>query len=431
MQEILDIFTRIAAIPHCSGRAEALRDYLVDFAEACGKTAATDAAGNVMVASPQSRVTLQCHYDMVCIGKAPEIATVIEAGWMRAEESSLGADNGMGVAIMLSLMQSGVGADYLFTNDEEIGLIGANNLDLEIRTPYLLNLDSEELGEIFIGCAGGEDLYASGPIARVMPAEPSDVYRITGSAPGGHSGVNIADDLPNAITLVSEAVVNNPAMQLIRMTGGERINAIPRRCEALASLPAGQEAVCKVEGVTMQKIEMSNRPYIRNGRQLAGWLFAFGHGVRAWNRDLDLPQSSINLAQVHADADEAACRVAMSARAMDNGDLARLVHQGRVGWEACGFSVRTEGKYPAWKPEVSEFAQLIRDVYAQEVPGAGYAAIHAGLECALFAIRETLQIASIGPTILEPHSDRERVDLDSVVAIAKIVRNVIEKLQHS
>ncbi len=427
IEKIEKIFKKITDLPHCSGDTSQLRKYIKDVAEEFGYSVHEDRAGNVMAYGSNSKITLQSHYDMVCIGRAPKIEIVVEEGWMKAKESSLGADNGIGVAIMLWLMQQNAPADFLFTNDEEIGLVGAANLELKIETPYLLNLDSEEVGKVYIGCAGGEDIYLKKRTEYFVPESAGERYIISADAPGGHSGVNIAQNIPNAITEVCSVIVQNEAMQVAKIEGGERINAIPAHAEAEVWMPHGYEPKIGSAYVSVRKLDTLQVPLLSNGRKLAKALFGFAHGVRGWNGDLDLPQSSINLAKV--DMREGMIEVALSARAMSNGELERLVTQSVAGWEALGFEAATEGKYPAWSPEVNDFSERVLQIYRRILPEASFAAIHAGLECALFAKRfKDLQIASIGPTILDPHSDREKVYMKSVEKVVDVVESLISDL---
>ncbi len=427
IEKIEKIFEKITKIPHCSGETSELKSFIKKFASDCGYSVKYDGAGNVMAYGSNAEVTLQSHYDMVCIGRAPKIETVVEDGWMRAKESSLGADNGMGVAMMLYLMERGTAADFLFTNDEEIGLVGAANLELDIRTPYLLNLDTEEEGRVYIGCAGGEDIYLQKPIRRFEPSVTGVRYSLVSKAPGGHSGVNIAENIPNAITELASVIARNEAMQILSIEGGERINAIPARAEAKVWMPEGHEPLIDTPCVTAEPIDTLSRPLIEEGRNLARALFGFAHGVRGYNSDLNLPQTSVNLAGVETKEDR--IEVALSARAMSNNDLSRLVDQCAAGWEALGYESRTEGKYPAWPPRINDFSKKVLRAYRKHYPEASYAAIHAGLECALFAKRyPELKIASIGPTILDPHSDRERVDLRSVERVMAVVESLLSDL---
>jgi len=132
-----------------------MRDFILSFARECGYKHKTDKAGNILCYQRKRDIALQSHYDMVCVGKAPNIEIIERDGFLSAKNSSLGADNGIGVSLMLWLMKNGYEAEYLFTNDEEIGLLGASKISLNIKSKYLINLDSEKSGEIFVGCAGG------------------------------------------------------------------------------------------------------------------------------------------------------------------------------------------------------------------------------------------------------------------------------------
>jgi dipeptidase D len=429
VEEILQLFLEITKIPHCSGDTEAMRSHIMKIGKENGYRVECDDAGNLMAYAKKSRLTLQSHYDMVCIGAAPRIETVVKDGWMAAKGSSLGADNGMGVAMMLYLIKKKTEADFLFTNDEEIGLIGANRLELPIRTPYLLNLDSEELGKIYIGCAGGEDIHVQKRISTVSPQKSGKWFKLRAAAPGGHSGVNIADGIPNAVTELCGVIYNAPSMMLHSLNGGERINAIPAHAEAIVQIPEDETLRVENPDIDIETLPSADRELIKEGRTLVSSIFGFAHGVRAWNRELDLPQSSINLAEVSTKGGKV--EISLSARSMANDDLNHLVARTIAGWEALGFSCDTEGKYPAWKPVVNDFSEEVLNRYKEICSDASYAAIHAGLECALFARKfPDLKITSIGPTILDPHSDRERVDLDSVARVTKVAERIIADLNY-
>ncbi|HFU74242.1 MAG TPA: hypothetical protein ENK65_01665 [Helicobacteraceae bacterium] len=164
---VLENFKKICEIPHCSHETEALKTYLIATCEALDYEVNVDTIGNILCHKEKSDITLQTHYDMVCIGKAPALELEEKSGWLHAKESSLGADNGMGIAITLALMQEGYCVDALFTAQEEVGLLGARGLTLELQTPKLLNLDSEEEGIVTIGCAGGVDILVRLPITKI------------------------------------------------------------------------------------------------------------------------------------------------------------------------------------------------------------------------------------------------------------------------
>lgn len=429
---VLDFFREIAAIPHCSFEADGLKDWLIKTSQQLGYDTRTDAAGNVMACSRQKetpKITTQSHYDMVCIGEAPHLQLEETDGWLSARNSSLGADNGIGIAMSLYLMQQGANIDALFTANEEVGLLGANDLQLPIRTPYMLNLDSEDEGEICIGCAGGVDIFASKNLHREPLPAGWALHRLEANCPGGHSGVNIDDGIPSAIVEMSKVLAANEAARLVSLKGGERINAIPRHCEAVIALPAGQSPQIDNPHVRLaDNPPQSDGALIVDDRRLIDVLHGFAHGVRGWNKALNLPQDSINLADVDTTAEDGQrIKISLSARSMSNQGLRELKEQTLSYFRAHDFELTTDGKYPAWKPDINAFSHQVRDIYRQYVPTAEFAGIHAGLECAVFADKyPELKITSIGPTIVEPHSDRERVDLASVDKLTQVVEALVK-----
>jgi len=389
LQRVLRIFSEMTQIPHCSRETLALRNYLVGFVEKCGYRVESDEAGNVMARADRPEWTVQAHYDMVCIGEAPKIDPVVEEGWMRSNIGSLGADNGIGVAMMRCLAEQGAPVDLLFTNDEEIGLGGAGRLALPIRTDRLLNLDFETAGEVCIGCAGGEDLHVERPLKQV-PTEKARWYRLVATAPGGHSGVQIAEEIPNAIVELCAVLAAHPDFEIASLRGGERINAIPRRAEAIVAVSKTLDKHSLPDSIRVEAVEAPPpRHIIRDGFWLVRLLFGFAHGVRAWNADLALPQSSVNLAMVETSRSH--IRIALSGRSMDNGDLDRLMAQNVAYWEACGFQTRREGRYPAWRPVRTPFAEAVAQTYEKRVPNVRFTAIHAGLECALISFQPAIK----------------------------------------
>ncbi len=377
-----------------------------------------DRAGNLLCRHPEAKVTLQAHYDMVCIGKAPEIALKEDAGQLKADASTLGADNGIGMAMMLALMETGKAVDCLFTADEEIGLIGARALELPLRTPYLLNLDSEEEGEIMIGCAGGVDLNVSLPLERSR--EIRYCYEVvTEGFPGGHSGVDIDKAIPNAIKELAVQLYDNH-MELVSFKGGERRNAIAKAATAIAaaSVPIEAEGFKSMGRMTVDVI----------GADLVRMLHGFAHGVRAYDTALGIVQTSINLAQVETMATYA--QITLSARSMSTPGLRRIESETKAYFEAFGASVKSEGFYPPWEPEENSFVGRVKAVY-ETVYGkdAVLGAIHAGLECGILKEHAPqMQMASIGPTIRYPHSTREQVDLQSVDRVFEVVKRVVSAL---
>ena len=410
---VLEIFKTIASIPHCSGDTGALFEYICDFAKSCGYRVETDSAANILCYKTKRHIALQSHYDMVCVGKAPQIELVEQDGWLRAVDSTLGADNGIGVAMMLALMAEGCEAEYLFTNDEEIGLIGANALELELQAKKMINLDSEEFGAIFVGCAGGVDIY--GECTLEQKEVNGDFWRVKVEAPGGHSGVDIDKAIPNAIKELAHYLYEQ-SVELASFKGGERINSIPAHAEAVVCGKLSPK-----EGITIEQAPKS--PVIHDSKKILELLLAIPHGVRGWNRELDIPQHSQNLAQVAIDD---RLNIAVSARSMTKEGLKRLERENSALLTCFGCKVRSEGRYDPWEPHIGEFAKEFAKLYAKVAPDVTFKAIHAGLEAAVLAKKFPLmQIISVGPQIESPHSTSERLRLETVEPLFEIIKEYL------
>ncbi|UFS61489.1 M20/M25/M40 family metallo-hydrolase [Sulfurimonas sp. HSL-3221] len=412
---VIEHFKALCAIPHCSCDAAQMLAYLREKAEAYGYTLHTDDAGNLLCSHPEAMVTLQAHYDMVCIGKAPSLELYEEAGWLYATESTLGADNGMGMAMMLALMEEGQAVDCLFTSDEETGLVGARELAVPLKTPYLLNLDSEEEGEITVGCAGGVDLNVTLPLTRNL-RELECYEAVAEGFPGGHSGVDIDKHLPNAIKELSATLYGLEAM-VVSVEGGERRNAVPRRAVATVAFEA------PVEDAALRPLGKQRCSVI--DRSPLPMLHAFAHGVRDYDTGLGLVRTSINLAEIATS--DTAITIKLSARSMIEADLRRIEAETTAYFEAFGASVQSEGFYAPWEPEQEGFIDRVKGAYEAHLGAeVSIGGIHAGLECGIIKTHFPLmQMASVGPTITHPHSTRERVDLGSVERVFAVVKKVL------
>jgi dipeptidase D len=415
--QVIDIFKTLCGIAHCSGECEAMRGYLESYGRRCGYAVSTDHAGNILCETEGASVTLQAHYDMVCIGNAPQFEIVEKEGWLQAENSTLGADNGIGMAMMLALMEQGAVADFIFTADEEIGLVGARNLEVMPKAPFLLNLDSEEEGVVTIGCAGGVDIEARLRVER----ERKELYccevQISG-LPGGHSGVDIDRNIPNAIKELAAILASKEDIELVDFQGGERRNAIPKHSVAVIA----SENPITIEGAKQtgrKKVEV-----IRNGEAVITMLDRFVHGVKDYDDALGIVRTSINLAQVYSNNRE--ITVHLSARSMQKARLEALERETMDYFAAYGCKVSANGFYAPWNPEKTMFSRKVLNVTRTLYPGASFGAIHAGLECGIIKAKfPGIEMASIGPTILYPHSTRERVEIASVLAVYEIVRKII------
>jgi len=425
MQRVLDIFYEISRIPHCSGDTSKVKEYIVKFALLNGFKVITDESGNILARLSNPQVCLQSHYDMVCIGDANNIEIVLEKNLIRAKNSTLGADNGIGVAMMLALIEEKKDAEFLFTNDEEIGLIGAKNLKLDIRSRCLLNLDSEEEGKICIGCAGGFDIKVKIPLKKYSKnsKKPQDAPLkvkkvITRNFPGGHSGIEIDKNIPNAIKETLFFIKENN-MTLLNLSGGERHNSIPVHIEAVVE---SEEEVESTEFFLVEEANKSEDAPHYYCSELASVLLSFPTGVRSWNSEHGIPQESVNLAMVSI-ADDVAI-IQISARSMDNIAMKKLEIETREFFKK--YEVRISDGYPAWKPQNSSFAKKVLEIYQQEAKEAQLSVIHAGLECAVLKeILGEIDAVSIGPNIFLPHTKKEYVEIDSVFRVFNIVKKII------
>ena len=428
---VIELFKQITKIPRCSGTHQPFISFIQEFAKTNEYICEVDTANNILCykAKRETQICLQSHYDIVCLvdGKVPEI--IENDGYLMAKDSTLGADNGMGCSYMLALMEEGYDCELLFTCDEEIGLIGANDIELELHSPYMLNLDSEAQGEICIGCAGGVDIFAkTSKNEYISNTEENILYEVSiDNLDGGHSGVDIDKNVPNALKLIAQTIKECKA-DLLDLNGGERINSIPKRAKAIIAVP--KEMVPKVshDNMRIEKIESQTQHYKKLDESIVDFMYTFANGVRGFDNEIDVVLTSINLAIVKNNIDNV--EISLSARSMDNEQLEIIKNETVALLELFGFDVSTDGKYPAWKPIHSEFTQKVLGIYQESIKDAHLHAIHAGLECAIFKEKyPNMQICSIGPNIYFPHSNREKCEISSAIKLYEITKEIIRNYQ--
>ncbi len=424
MSQIIAHFQTLTQIPHCSKEADKLLDFLVAFSKERGYAVEVDEVKNIYIHKGTPKLCLQAHYDMVCMGKAPQIETYMEEGWIKAKNASLGADNGMAIAMMMQLMDEGEELEFLITSDEEIGLIGANEVAFDLKATMMLNLDSEDEAEVYIGCAGGADITAFKQ-DNYKKGE-GDCYEVAVKGlVGGHSGVDIDKGIPSAIKILGSYLYENRVTQLASMYAGERRNSIPANAVAIVRSKTLLESQ---ENVTVSKLKEAPE-VLKEGEQLIALINSFKHGVRVQNEKLGIPDVSINLAIITSD-EKGGLKIETSARAMGADALEDLTEETVKMFEDYGFSVKVEDKYPAWKPDVSAFTNLVSDEMKAVFGKTKMMAIHAGLECGVIAEKYSMiQFASIGPTIRYPHSTREMVNVDSVEKTFEVLQGVIKRVK--
>ncbi len=468
-------FDRIRQIPRCSGNEEQARQYVLAYAKEHGYEADCDDTGNVVVRVPATKghedaaiVALQSHLDMVCeknsdvehdFSKDP-IQLQIDGDWLTANGTTLGADNGVGVAAALATADDERVVhgplELLFTVDEEVGLTGAGKLEPGfVKAKYLLNLDSEELGAVFIGCAGGGDSTLTLPVDRAGARSGTSPIRIAvGGLRGGHSGMDIPEQRGNAIKILARILWEADrkyTVALCGLRGGNKRNAIPREATAEVFVADGQvddltRWVSELEssiagelggrekglefGVERLK-ESPGDPMAESSQlRLLNLLRTIPHGVTAMSYDIpDLVESSNNLASVAtSDADVV---IGTSSRSSINSALQSIRDVIRSAGELAGAEVKEEGPYPGWKPNLdSELLQITRKVHKETLGEEPQAlAIHAGLECGIIGEKfPGLDMISFGPHIEHPHSPDEKINIPSVGKFWSLLAALIKAL---
>ena len=453
-------FDTILTIPRASKDEARMRRHVVDTAARRGCNHAVDAAGNVVVRKPAAPghdaapvTILQSHLDMVQEKNADvahDFATDAlvprrDGAYLKATGTTLGSDNGIGVAAMLAVLESTDlvhgPLELLFTIDEETGLTGAAQLDPGLLAGRrLINLDSEEDGLVYVGCAGGGDTRITLPLAAAA-ADGGDVavpLALTGLK-GGHSGVDIHLQRGNAVGLLARTLwaahLRTP-LRLARLEGGSAHNAIPR--EAFATVvvaEAERERAVAAIREELAAIQAEYRPAdpamaLAVGdadRAATAWtgettttvlrlVASLPHGVEAMSYDIpDLVETSNNLATVKGT--DGSLVITTSSRSSIDAALEALRRRIRATAELAGAAVDQRPAYPGWKPNLdSPLLEVVKAVHARELGSApGVKAIHAGLECGIIGKKVPgMDMISFGPVIEFPHSPDERVHIESV-----------------
>ena len=470
-ETVLDIFKQITAIPRESGHEEPMTAFLQNFAASHGLACRTDKTGNVVIvkkAAPGKEqvptLVLQAHQDMVCEKDADfpfdflkdPIPYTVEDGWMVAKHTTLGADDGIGVAACLALLGSDLPMgklECLFTISEETGMDGAFALEpgfFEGKT--LINLDSEDEGQLFVGCAGGIDTTATFEFKREALRKGYRPLRIrlTGGM-GGHSGDDINKERANALRLLVRFLYTELQydFQLLTLGGGNKPNAICREAEAFIAVPADDvseweadarafEALIQAEyhssdpgiGITCTPEACPIRP-IEEGdaANIIMTLLSVPHGVEKMSMDIPgLVETSTNLAAVRIEGD--VLKVITSQRSSVVSELHALAERVEAAFFLGSFDVEHHGEYPGWKPNLDSrilkvSVESYRKLFHKEPE---VKAIHAGLECGLFLEKfPDLDMISFGPTLRNVHAPGEKLALAS---LDKFVDHLVDVVTH-
>lgn len=466
-KRLWSIFEEIEQIPRESGNEEGVRQYLLAWAKEHNIEAVTDSVGNVImkVAATEGledlpSIALQGHMDMVCVktddsthdfSKDP-IEVIAENGVIRAKDTSLGADNGIAIALILDIFSDPDARhgklEGIFTVAEETGLTGAFGIDASlIESRRLLNLDSEEEGIFYIGCAGGMEIDAEKDYKLEEASGDAISIKIHGLL-GGHSGGEIHKERANALNLLGRTLNRLPSYQIISIKGGSRRNVIPSTAEATVivkdkDLAIGiiknldkelkEEYALSDPGVTVDAESVNHNGLAmseKKSAKIGDLLYTSPYGVKSMS--LALPgvvETSDNLAIV--EMDEEKIKVIWSVRSSSESAKLDLSYRIQTLAECFGFDVVLSGGYPAWQPNPnSKFTKEVAKAY-KEITGedAKITAIHAGLECGIInKAVEGMDSLSIGPNLFDVHSVNEHVEVASAERTATFVKKMLEKI---
>ena len=473
-QSVLEIFKEITRIPRESGHEEKMTAFLQKFAADRGLDCRTDATGNVVItreAAPGKEnvpaIVLQSHQDMVCeknsgcdhdFARDP-ISYVIEDGWMIAKDTTLGADDGIGVAASLALLDSDIPTgklECLFTISEETGMDGANAIESGLFTAKtLINLDSEDEGQLFVGCAGGVDTtavfkYTEESVDASFTALKLRVF----NAIGGHSGDDINKERANTVQILARFLYGeySGGYRLVSFNGGNKRNAIAREAEAVILLDAaGAKALedrfgkfaadVKAEyhrtdpDISFECIRTENPGKAVDKDTARRFIFALtavNHGVLTMSQDIaGLVETSTNLAAVFMNV-PGEIKVTTSQRSSTDSAKKFMADKVEAAFLLAGAEVSHSDPYPGWTPNMDSHILDVTVASYRKLFGVDpeVKAIHAGLECGLFLTKfPDLDMISFGPTLRGVHAPGEKLDLASNEKFVRLLVDVVSNFQ--
>ncbi len=471
---VWEMFEEITKIPRPSKREDKMAAWLINFAKGNGLEYQEDEAGNLIIRKPASPgmenikgIVIQGHMDMVCEKNADvdfdfdndSLEIYIDGDWVKAKGTTLGADNGIGLAMGLALLKSNdIPLPYfelLCTRDEETGLTGAMKLGTDmVKADILINLDSEEDGAFTIGCAGGINTSATfNYVSEPVPENHvSHTIAIKGLQ-GGHSGIEIHDGRANAIKLLNRVLwdfIKKFDLRLASINAGSAHNAIPREGFAVVTVSKDDEAnmlkaveeynkiyknewLSKEPGIILfaEPADMPNKVMTKDLQyKLTSSLYAVPHGPIRFSPDIEgLVQTSTNLATIETKDNEVF--VITSQRSSVGTENVYMANMVRCAFELGGAKVEQGDGYPAWQPNVhSEILNIAKETFVNLFGKEPVIeAIHAGLECGLIGEKYPgIDMLSFGPNLKDVHSPDEKVQISTVERAWKLLLAIIKNI---
>jgi len=463
-------FSKLNAVPRPSKKEEKVIAFIKGFGENLGLETTVDEVGNVIIKKPatagmenRKSIVLQSHLDMVCQKnndvnfdfETEGIKMEIDGDWVKAKGTTLGADNGLGVATIMSILESSdiphPALEALFTIDEETGMTGALGLKPgQLTGEILLNLDTEEDDEIDIGCAGGVDVTITQNYAAEAPKGQIVRIEVKGLQ-GGHSGMDIHKGFGNANIILGRLLytgLENQNIELVSIDSGGLRNAIPREGVAIISVRNAQEFI---ENVTVLKKDIleefaSVEPGIQinienstssdkaisegDSKKVILTLKALHNGVYRMSPDVaDLVEASNNVARVELKGGE--LKILNLTRSSVDSSKYSVAEQLKSVAELAGMNVEFSGSYPGWKPKPgSEIVQLMEKLYTEKFSEKPHVvACHAGLECGIIGANyPEMEMVSFGPTIRGAHSPDEKANIPSTQKFWSFLKDILANI---
>ena len=469
---VWDNFYKITRIPRPSKHEEKIREYLLNWGKEHNLESFTDKTGNVIIRIPATAgyenrkgVVLQGHMDMVPQKNSDKvhdfltdpIETKVEGDWLKACGTTLGADNGLGVALALAVAESKDvehgPIEILVTYDEETGMTGAQALESGVlKGEILINLDSETEGELYVGCAGGIDASASGTYTLVEKPEGYEAFNFSvKGCQGGHSGMDIILYRANASKIATRillTLLESEDVKLMDLEGGTLRNAIARECFALlyvkdekktrAFIEAASEKILKEYAITDPDMKISleacdcDKAYVedKDALRILRAVLACPDGVERMSSSIEgLVETSNNMAIVKVS--DGRYEVKSLLRSSVDSAKEALCEKMKAVFELAGGKIEFTGGYSGWAPNPeSDILKIMKDVYHKLYGNEPKVmAIHAGLECGILSgAYPNWDMISCGPTLMSPHSPDERAYIPSVAKVWEYLQEVLKNI---